>query len=266
MLVGREKKAKGKPIPVAEAKHGASIDELIRHKAEIRAKIDAKNEFYKEINYKVRDVIIKDINSLEECINHMQNALSIAREMEERESMSCTEDDIHKLDIEIAEWNKKEAMALQYDAYVRTLEEINTLEKRYKELTQSIEEKRAIRKETLNSMKLGVKGLEITEEGCLLHNGVLRGITKTNPVGNWSTSQSLQVFFLLGLRFAGKIKVMVMDNAECLDELHTKLISDLASKNDFLLIMLKVGRVSGEKDEGIIYIKDGSIVKEGELL
>ena len=115
-------------------------------------------------------------------------------------------------------------------------------------------------------MELGIKGLEITENGQLIHNGVLRGITKTNAIGNWSTAQTLQVLFLLGLRFCGKLKVMVVDNAESLDEVHTKLISELAEKHRFLIIMLKVGSIPEEMEENIIYIKDGSIVKEGDLL
>lgn len=268
LLVGREKKAKGNPVPVAEAKHGKPIDELIKSKTEIRAKMDKKKQFYKDINYKIKSVSISDINSLEEYINQIQEALVVAREIEENETRRYTEEDIYKIDVEIAEWNKREAMANQYDAYIRTLEEINVLDEKYKNLTRMIEEKRLKRKETLNSMELGVKGLEITEDGKLLHNGVLRGITKTNPIGNWSTAQSLQVFFLLGLRFAGKIKVMVMDNAECLDELHTKIISDLASKHDFLLIMLKVGGIPKEWDEGVIYLREGAVLnnrKEKEL-
>ena len=59
---------------------------------------------------------------------------------------------------------------------------------------------------------------------------------------------------------------MVVDNAESLDEVHTKLISELAEKHDFLIIMLKVGSIPEEIEENIIYIKDGNIIKKGDLL
>ena len=266
LLVGREKKAKGYPTPVSEVKHGKSIDELIEKKNKIRAKIDIRKKHYEDVNSKIKNASINDINSFENYINQMQEMLVILREIEERQEKTYTQDDIDKIDIEISEWNKQEMQANQYDAYLKTIDEIKSLDEKYKTLTQKIEAKRVMRKETLNAMDLGVKGLEITEDGKLLHNGVLRGITKTNPIGNWSTAQTIQVFFLLGLRFAGKLKIMVIDNAESLDEVHTKLISKLAEEHGFLIIMLKVGEVPDEKEEGIIYIKDGNIVKEGELL
>lgn len=264
--VGRDKRKKGIPEKVEEVVHSQSIDELIKKKEVIKIKIAEKESYYKEINNKIRSVEIKNIKTFEEYISNLQEALAIAREIEEREGTVYSKEDIEKIDNEILEWNKIEAKANLYDKYLADCEEIKKLEDSYQDFTNQIEAKRKEREEVLNSMKLGIKGLEITENGQLIHNGVLRGITKTNAIGNWSTAQTLQVLFLLGLRFCGKLKVMVVDNAESLDEVHTKLISELAEKHGFLIIMLKVGSIPEEMEENIIYIKDGSIVKEGDLL
>ena len=67
-------------------------------------------------------------------------------------------------------------------------------------------------------MKLGVKGLEITEDNQLVHCGALRGITESNKVSNWSTAETVRVFFSIGSVFASKLKILVVDNAESLDE------------------------------------------------
>ena len=264
--IGREKKKKGTPEKVEKISHGEPIDELIKRKEVIKKKIEEKTSYYKEINHMIINAEISDLKTFEMYISKLQEALAIAREMEEREERVYSKDDIEKIDNEILEWNKTEAKANLYDKYLADCEEIKKLDDLYQDFTKKIDAKRKERKEVLNSMELGINGLEITDDGKLLHNGVLRGITKTNPIGNWSTAQTLQVLFLLGLRFCGKLKVMVVDNAESLDEVRTKLISELAEKHDFLIIMLKVGGIPEDLEENIIYIKDGNIVKEGELL
>jgi len=264
--IGREKKKKGTPEKVEEISHGEPIDELIKRKEVIKKKIEEKTSYYKEINHMIINAEISDLKTFEMYISKLQEALAIAREMEEREEIVYSKNDIEKIDNEILEWNKTEAKANLYDKYLADCEEIKKLDDLYQNFTKKIDAKRKERNEVLNSMELGIKGLEITDDGKLLHNGVLRGITKTNPIGNWSTAQTLQVLFLLGLRFCGKLKVMVVDNAESLDAVHTKLISELAEKHDFLIIMLKVGSIPEEIEENIIYIKDGNIIKKGDLL
>ena len=109
-------------------------------------------------------------------------------------------------------------------------------------------------------MKLGVKGLEIGEDNLLYHNGAVRGITETQKTGNWSTAESVQVFFGLGARFSGEMKVLVADNAESLDTKTTEAITKWADGAGFLVIMLKVAEVPETLEEGIIYLKEGEVV------
>jgi hypothetical protein len=79
-------------------------------------------------------------------------------------------------------------------------------------------------------------------------------------VSNWSAAESVQVFFSIGARFAGAMKVLVVDNAESLDETTAGAISKWAEKNSFLVILLKVASVPEELEEGIIYLKEGEVL------
>jgi hypothetical protein len=67
------------------------------------------------------------------------------------------------------------------------------------------------------------------------------------------------VFFGLGARFAGKMKVFVVDNAESLDSKTTGAITRWSENAGFLVIMLRVADASGPVEDGVIYIKEGEV-------
>ena len=136
------------------------------------------------------------------------------------------------------------------------------LETQYADLTKEIETLRDDRKKILAGMKLGIKGLEITEENTLVNNGAIRGITNSNKVSNWSTAETVRVLFSIGAVFASDMKMLVVDNAESLDEDTQKIMSDWASKSGFLVVLLKVGEIPEDKEDGVIYVKEGEIVKK----
>jgi hypothetical protein len=56
------------------------------------------------------------------------------------------------------------------------------------------------------------------------------------------------------------MKVLCVDNAESLDEETTKVISDWAEKNKFLVILLKVAAIPETLEEGVIYLREGEVV------
>lgn len=70
------------------------------------------------------------------------------------------------------------------------------------------------------------------------------------------------MFFSLGARFCGELKVLVVDNAESLDAKTTKVISEWAESAQFLVILLKVAEVPEELEEGIIYVQEGEVLKK----
>jgi predicted transcriptional regulator len=109
-----------------------------------------------------------------------------------------------------------------------------------------------------------MKGLVIGEDNLLYHNGALRGITETNRAGNWSTAESVKVFFTIGASFSGELRVLVVDNAESLDDKTARAISDWAETAEFLVILLKVASVPEELEEGIVYIREGEIITKPE--
>jgi hypothetical protein len=186
--------------------------------------------------------------------------MGILASREAREKKVYTQADIDAFDTKLSAWYEVEQKAATYDRYIAAKNEWDRLTCLYDDLTLDVEDIRAKRKKTLSDMKLGVKGLEIGEDNCLYHNGALRGITDTNKVGNWSTAESVQVFFGLGARFSGDMKVLVVDNAESLDAKTTGAITQWAEKAGFLVIMLRVAETPEELEEGVIYIREGEVL------
>jgi DNA transposition AAA+ family ATPase len=72
----------------------------------------------------------------------------------------------------------------------------------------------------------------------------------------------VQVFFSIGARYSGAIRILVVDNAESLDSETTESISKWAEKAGFLVILLKVSDVPENLEEGIIYVKDGDVINK----
>jgi hypothetical protein len=172
---------------------------------------------------------------------------------------SYTQADVDDMDKRFVEWNTEEENAKKWDAYCEKKKTIEHLTGQYEALTHEIEALRDSRKKALSGITL-IKGVEIGEDNMLYNKGILRGITETNKIDNWSTAESVQVFFSIGAAFAGKMKVLVVDNAESLDGDTTAAISKWAEKNEFLVILLKVADVPAEMEEGIIYLKEGEVM------
>jgi hypothetical protein len=171
-----------------------------------------------------------------------------------------TEADAQALDEQISQWFDIEGKARIYDVYLEKKNQCEALDRQYEALTTEIEGLRSQRKKVLSEMDLRVAGLEINEASLLVHNGIVRGVTKIEKAGNWSTAESVQVFFGLGARFAGKMKVLVVDNAESLDTKTTGAITEWAEKAGFMVIMLRVAEVPEELEEGVIYIREGEVL------
>ncbi|MDR1626993.1 MAG: AAA family ATPase [Spirochaetia bacterium] len=261
---GRDRKRLGDPgKPPEKVEHPDPIDGI-------------KAEREKALNYQKAYAII-----LVETKGAIQKAVSAACTFEELEDIvpllkkeagngrdkispfgTYAKADVEALESKITEWFETEKKAKDYDAHIEKKTQCDNLDKQYKVLTAEIETLREQRRKALADMRLGVKGLEIGEDNMLYHNGVLRGITKSEKKGNWSTSESVQVFFGMGARFAGEMKVLVVDNAESLDAKTIDTITQWAEKVGFLVIMLRVAEVPEKLEEGVIYIREGEVLKK----
>lgn len=257
---GRDKKRLGSPTPVPKAEHGKPIDELQEEKEKATEFLNTIKNSFEKVAAEIRTAPFESEADIDFIIERLTKAKSNLHTWLKKQKKQYTLEDIQKIDNAILEWNKNEVAANAYDKYLADVAEIEKLDKEYSDFNVKIEAKRQERKNVLASMELGVAGLEINENNQLVHNGAIRGITKSNVIGNWSTAQSIQVFFSLGVRFAGELKMMVIDNAESLDDEHTTIISQWAEKLGFLVILLKVGDVPEEKDEDVIYLKNGEVV------
>jgi|GEM_PF-1518744 len=260
---GRDRKKLGDTgKPLDKIKHPDPIDAI---KAE-REKTREYQRLYGEALSLARDAVTKALSLNCHTFEDIENAGRLlekevaAGRKKLADLKAYTKEDIEALDRQIAGWYEIEEKAKAYDAYIQKKTECDNLDKQYAALTAEIEELRARRRKVLADMKLDVKGLEVGEDNMLYHNGVLRGITKTNKTANWSTAESVQVFFGLGARFAGEMKVLVVDNAESLDAKTSGAITNWAEKAGFLVIMLRVAEVPDELEEGVIYIREGEVL------
>jgi len=259
---GRDIKRFGTLDPVEEAKHPDPIDNIKEERENAKRYINSVHDEFIKVSDTTRAKC--QFNSVEEMLIVAEDITKNANRIKAvlAKNKAYTQADLDKLENQLTEWVEKEQAAKNYDDYLIKKAQLDKLNTDYESLTKEIETLRDTRKKTLADMKLGVDGLVIGEDNFLYHNGALRGITDTNKESNWSTAESVKVFFSIGAIFAGDLKVLVVDNAESLDEKTTKAISDWAEKSKFLVILLKVASIPEELEDGIIYIKEGEIVKK----
>ncbi|MGP1594750.1 MAG: AAA family ATPase [Treponema sp.] len=258
--VVRERKKFGTPIAVEPCEHGKPIDELQAEKQKALAFLTVVKTAFEKTEKEIHTMPFKTEADIDAMISRLTEAKEKLNNWLLTQPVQYSEDDIASLDAAIIEWNKNEAKAAAYDAYLAQVQELETLDAEYKTLTEKIEAKRQERKAVLCNMNLGVDGLQINEANQLVHNGAIRGITKSNLAGNWSNAETLEVFLQLGARFSGDIKTIVIDNAESLDVESIAVISKWAAQSHFLVILLKVREVPEEKEAGVIYLKNGEVV------
>jgi DNA repair exonuclease SbcCD ATPase subunit len=259
--VGRDKKKIGDLGEAPEEiEHPPAMDELKTEREAasnfLKVQREAMDKAAEYIRSKCVFSTVDDIAALESVI---EAAVKRTKEIIGEAGKPYTRADIDDMDKRFVDWNTEEEKAKKWDAYCERKKELERLTEQYETLTREIEALRESRKKTLAGITL-IKGLEIREDNFLYYKGTLRGITETNKEDNWSTAESVQVFFSIGANFSGKMKVLVVDNAESLDDVTTDIISKWAEKSSFLVILLKVANFPEEPEEGIIYVKEGEII------
>jgi chromosome segregation ATPase len=258
--IGRDQRRMGEIKPVEETKHPDPIDDLKaeRDKATetikwLRGKLDQCED---SIRARCKFQSIEDISKLIPFISEMESKAAAAVKGQKL----YTQADVDAMNEKMAAWTEEETKAKNYDDYLEKIKEYDNYTAQYTALTAEIEDLRKQRKKVLSDMKLGVKGLVIGEDNLLYHNGIVRGVTAKGNTSNWSTAESVQVFFTLGARFSGSLKILTVDNAESLDEKNTAAISKWAENAGFLVILLRVASVPENLEEGIIYVKEGEVL------
>jgi hypothetical protein len=258
--IGRDKKKLGDKDPVEKAKHPDSIESIQTERAVAAKYLNKLRDTLVNASDYIRSKCVfnsvEDIEALNEVIKKAVETVKSHL----KDDKVYAQADIDEMDKKIAEWIEEDRKAVDYDKYVEWKKETDRLIALYETLTTEIEALREKRKKTLAGIKPGMKGLVIGEDNLLYHNGAVRGITETNKIGNWSTAESVKVFFTIGASFSGDLRVLVVDNAESLDEQTTKAISDWAETAEFLVILLKVASVPDTLEEGIIYVRNGEVV------
>ncbi|WP_461246540.1 AAA family ATPase [Treponema sp. R6D11] len=258
---GRDKKKLGEPGKTPEEKkHPPKIDDLKAEREAATKYLKIQREvFDRAAEYLRGKCSFDSIEDIEGLKAEVDQAVKCAKKRLDEAGKAYTQAEVDEMDRKFVEWNTEEEAAKTWDAYVEKKASIERLAGQYDKLTKEIEALRETRKKTLSEITL-IDGLTIGEDNMLYHKGILRGITDTNDKDNWSTAESIQVFFSIGAAFSGKLKVLVVDNAESLDGKTTAAISKWAETSAYLVILLKVADMPENLEDGIIYLKEGEVV------
>jgi archaellum component FlaC len=242
------------PIDGIKAKRQKAADQIAWRKAQFE---EANEHLRKNCAFQTLD----QLKEYKKLVDEAETALvSVLASREAREKKAYTQADVDGFDKQLSAWIELKQKADIYEKCLVDKAEWDRLSTLYDKLTAEIDILRDNRKKILQDMKLGVKGLEIREDNQLYHNGAVRGITDTQKSCNWSAAESVQVFFGLGARFAGDLKVLCVDNAESLDNKTTGAITAWAESAGFLVILLRVAEVPETLEDGIIYVKEGEVL------
>jgi hypothetical protein len=260
---GRDKKKLGELGKAPEEKkHPPKIDELKAEREAATKYLKIQREvFDKAAEYLRGKCSFASIEDIEGMKAEVDQSVKCAKKKLADAGKAYKQAEVDEMDRKFVEWNTEEEAAKTWDAYVEKKQSIERLTVQYDKLTEEIEALRESRKKTLSEITL-IKDLTIGEDNMLYHKGILRGITDSNDKDNWSTAESIQVFFSLGARFSGELKILIVDNTESLDSKSVTAISDWAEKSNFLVILLKVADMPESFEENIIYLSEGTVLQK----
>ena len=114
-------------------------------------------------------------------------------------------------------------------------------------LTIEIEAKDRAKQKMLEDAEFPISGLSVQDDQ-VLYNGF--------PLSETSTGQQLRVCFAIAAARNPRLRVMLLRNANLLDEDNLRLIQQLAEEHDLQVL----AEVVGQRDESTIVIEDGLVV------
>lgn len=147
---------------------------------------------------------------------------------------------------------RQEAAAVnrQVQANRRKAEQVSRAEAeeaRYSGLTEAIAEVDRRKREMLAAADLPVPGLDLTEDGGVLYQGV--------PLSQASGAEQIRVSMAVALAGRPEIRVVLIRDASLLDSKSLALVAGVAAEHDAQVWLERVGA----SDEGAVVIVDGSV-------
>ena len=138
-----------------------------------------------------------------------------------------------------------------YNEYKAKVIEKAALVKTYDDLTVSIEDLREEKRRILRETDTRVEGLEIREDGVFWNNIYSE---------NWSDSEAMTISLKLCSAMAPKLRAVLLDRAESIDQPTQQAIHDWAVLNDIQVVMTIVDDIPDEHEQGCFYIEEGKLV------
>lgn len=252
-------------MPEVEKVEAVSVTELVAEKDRLE-KINQDNQ--KQIDLaadqaRLVQEIARDQKNIESEVERAKKALADAEfklaakiaeyqvAEEKRVSLQVIANGIKNKDLtnineRISNADKTNKQAQQYIDREAKQSDVNKYQAESDDYTTKLKKIIDYKTEIVSKTKFPVPGLDFANGG-VTYNGL--------PFKQASGSQTLKVSTAIGMALNPKLRVMLIDGAECLDSTQMGIISEMAANEDYQLWLT---RVSEDEKVGI-YIEDGEI-------
>lgn len=252
-------------LPDVEKVEEVSLVELVTEKERLE-KINQQNNLMREsVNSQrtkveqlsvVVDKTLNEITELERQLvakkslletqrTDLNNAGTVLNDMKEAVKV-LVDEDLTEINTKIANADQTNKQAQQFINRRAKQVELNKYQTESDNYTAKLKKIAEYKQEIVANTKFPVDGLDFAGGG-VIYNGI--------PFKQASTAQALRVSTAIGMAINPKLRVMLIDGAECLDSTQMKIISEMAADQDYQLWLTRV-----TEDEKVgIYIEDGAI-------
>ena len=275
--INRDLKAMGEcPAPEGERPALVDVAALTNRMSGARAKVDAKSRLEDRRNAIKRDIVQQNEKRalLREEIERIERKISEVNDSETGSvaSLASTDNglsefleygDPRETELEIlAEMESAEsrnAAVREYDAAVKRVEALATLDGTAIGLTTRLANIKTLRAERIAAVDMPLDGLAI-EDGTVLFEGV--------PVSQASTARKLEIGALIGLAKKPRLRVLRIEHGSLLDSRMFERMRAIAEKWG---VQWWVERVADEDDGTGFFIEEGRLAEratddQGSLL
>jgi DNA repair exonuclease SbcCD ATPase subunit len=269
-------------IEIVKKLSGIDTDPIEQKRAELYQERTYVNRKVKDLAGKISGPIPPKVEEvqLSELLSQQQKIETINREKEERnvrrDSIKQRIDEItaelQRLEIEqdklgkpeiiesteairlqIQEAEKTNTKAREYREYAKYAEEHASLEEEADQLTEQIKQCDAEKEQMIANSKLPFKNIAFDSEAGVLIDGI--------PFSQHSTAEQLRISARIGMEINPDLRVICIKAGSALDEKSVEILRELANKNEYQILVERVGETPGEDS---IVMRAGRLISEYE--
>lgn len=210
-----------------------------------RDKIDAENREKSKRNDDRQKFALR----IEELKAKLKEFEAKLKELGPAEKLADTE--AIELQIRTAEETNAEARA--YKVYVEQVTEHTREKEKSEQLTEQIKQCDIEKEQMIANSKLPFKNIEFDSEAGVLIDGI--------PFSQHSTAEQLRISARIGMEINPDLRVICIKAGSALDEKSIEILRELANKNEYQILVERVGELPGEDS---IVMRAGRLISEYE--